>query len=47
LLAPQSLAQTQIQVFDPEGKYERFIDNGRTDFSAGDQIIEIPTLLDP
>ena len=38
---------TQVQVFDPEGKFERFIDNGKSDFSPGDQIIEIHGLLDP
>lgn len=38
---------TQVQVFDPEGKFEKFIDNGKPDFSPGDQIIEIHTLLDP
>ena len=42
-----SAGDTQVQVFDPEGRYSRFIDNGRPDFSAGDQIIEIHTLLDP
>jgi len=48
LWLPAALAgDTQIQVFDPEGKFERFIDNGKADFSAGDQIIEIHTLLDP
>ncbi len=38
---------TQVQVFDPEGRFERFIDNGKPDFSPGDQIIEIHTLLNP
>jgi hypothetical protein len=48
LWLPAALAgDTQIQVFDPEGKFSKFIDNGKPDFSPGDQIIEIHTLLDP
>jgi hypothetical protein len=47
-LVPAALAgDTQIQVFDPEGRFSKFIDNGKADFSSGDQIIEIHTLLDP
>jgi hypothetical protein len=42
-----SAGDTQVQVFDPEGKFSKFIDNGKPDFSPGDQIIEIHTLLDP
>ena len=48
LWLPAALAgDTQVQVFDPEGKFEKFIDNGKADLSAGDEIIEIHTLLDP
>jgi hypothetical protein len=47
-VVPGAMAgDTQIQVFDPEGRFEKFIDNGKPDLSAGDQIIEIHTLLDP
>lgn len=45
---PAAIAgDTQVQVFDPEGKFEKFIDNGKADLSSGDEIIEIHTLLDP
>lgn len=44
---PRNPGDTQIAVFDPEGPFSRFIDNGKPGFSPGDQIIEIHTLLDP
>ena len=48
LWLPAALAgDTQVHVFDPEGKYSKLIDIGKPGFSAGDQIVEIHTLLDP
>lgn len=35
-LAPSSVAQTQIQVIDRGGPYERFVDVGKPGFSPGD-----------
>lgn len=46
-LAPASIAQTQIQLLDREGPFEKFVDVGRPGFSAGDQILETHPLLDP
>ncbi|HXF37429.1 MAG TPA: hypothetical protein VNO17_09645 [Actinomycetota bacterium] len=45
-LAPAS-AQVEVEVFDPEGPFERVIDLGRPGFGIGDQVLEIHTLLDP
>lgn len=42
-----SAGDAQVQVFDPEGPFERFVDLGRPDLSPGDQVIEIHRLLDP
>ena len=47
-MVPAAFAgDTQVQVFDPDGKFEKFVDNGKADLSPGDEIIEIHTLLDP
>lgn len=45
-LAPASLAQTQIQVLDHEGPYEKVIDVGKAGFSAGDVILGTHQLFD-
>lgn len=45
-LAPASLAQTQIQVLDHEGPYERIVDVGKPGFSPGDVILGTHPLFD-
>jgi hypothetical protein len=45
-LAPASLAQTQIQVLDHEGPYEKQIDLGKAGFSAGDVTLGSHQLFD-
>jgi len=45
-LAPASLAQTQIQVLDHEGPYERFVDAGKPGLSPGDVILGTHQLFD-
>jgi hypothetical protein len=45
-LAPASLAQTQIQVLDHEGPYEKTIDIGKPGFSPGDTILGTHPLFD-
>ena len=48
LVVPAAFAgDTQGQVFDPEGSFEKTIDNGKVGLSSGDEIVEIHTLLDP
>jgi len=46
-LSAPSLAQTQIQVLDREGPYEKLVDVGRAGFSAGDVVLESHPLLAP
>lgn len=45
-LAPASLAQTQIQLLDHEGPYEKTIDVGKPGFSAGDVILGTHQVFD-
>ena len=42
-----STGDTQIQVFKPDGPYEKFVDVGKAGFSPGDQILQWQALLDP
>jgi hypothetical protein len=45
-LAPQSVAQTQIQVLDHEGPFEKAIDLGTAGFSPGDLTLGTHKLFD-
>jgi allene oxide cyclase-like protein len=47
MLAPPSIAQTQISFIDTEGKFDKFIDLGKPDLSPGDHEVEIHTVTDP
>lgn len=47
LVTSAAAGNVQIQVFDGEGPYEKFIDVGKPGFSAGDEIVESHPLLDP
>src|SRR5207247_469133 len=44
--APAAIAQTQIQVLDHEGPYEKQIDLGKAGFSAGDVTLGSHQLFD-